>query len=74
MFTRAAAYPRITRAEVIASCGKVRYTSSFSDIGRKVKDVVSMETQIKPNEVILSLVQRESCHLTEASSTTTPDL
>ena len=64
-FARPAAYSRIPSAGIIASYGKVRYTSSFSDIERKVKDVISMETQIKPNEVFLSLMQRESCHLTE---------
>ena len=65
LFIRPAAYSRIPRAEIIASYGKVRYTSSFSDIERKVKDVVSLETQIKPNEVFLSLIRRESCHLME---------
>ena len=65
LLTRPAAYSRIPRAKIIASYGKVRYTSSFSDIERKVKDVVSLETQIKPNEVFLALIQRESCHLME---------
>ena len=62
---RPAANSRIPCAEMIASYGKVRYNSSFSDVERKVKDVVSLETQIKPNEVSLSLAGRESCYLTE---------
>lgn len=63
--TRPAACSRIPRAEMIAPRGTVRYISSFGDVEQKVKDVVSMETQIKPNEVSISLIRRESCHLTE---------
>lgn len=62
---RPAAHSHVPRAEMIVSCGKFRYTSSFSDIERKVKDVVSLETQIRPNEVSFSLFRRKSCHLTE---------
>ena len=62
---RPAANSRIPCAEMVASYGKVRFNSSFSDVERKVKDVVSLETQIKPNEVSLSFVRRESCHLTK---------
>ena len=70
ILARPAAYSRIPCAGTIASYRKVRYASSFSDVERKVKDVVSVETQMKSKEVSLRLIREERCYLTERSSRT----